>query len=68
MYNVIARRGSGDALAKEFMAAERTDVDTLPNASSETADRCSPGSTCIVEADWSVWVLSVDGVTWKEVV
>ena len=52
---------------KKFQVEKRTDIETLPNFKS-AADMCSPGSTAYCEEDGSVWYLSVDGITWKEMV
>ena len=47
----------------EYQVETPADINSLPTETS-AGDKCSAGSTCIVENPFSVYILSVDGVTW----
>lgn len=51
---------------REYQCEARADIASLPTFEGHGA-RCEPGSIALVEEDFSVWVLSIDGITWKEV-
>lgn len=65
-YKCIKIRGEYYLAVKEFQCATRADVAGLPTTQT-SSEKCAPGSTAFVEADSSVWILSVDGATWAEV-
>ena len=68
-YKRIYYKGHPDNLEIcQYQVATVADISTLPNTQT-SPDKCAAGSICIVEGavqdKWSVYVLSVDGVTWK---
>jgi hypothetical protein len=67
-YIVISRNGQSlfghDKL--ELQVETRDDIDDLPNQDSD-GTKPDTGSVCIVEEDWSLWVLCSDK-TWHEVI
>ena len=71
-YTIISRNDNfGDAegiYRKKFQVETREDILTLPNVNTSGYDKCIAGSQAFCEEDGSVWYLSVDGVTWKEMV
>lgn len=64
-YKCIKTRNEYMLPAKGFQCDTRANVANLPTTQT-SHEKCAVGSTALVEADGSVWVLSVDGVTWKE--
>lgn len=71
-YTIISRNGNnGDSNSfyrKKFQVETRDDILTLPTMNTNGYDKCKVGSQAFCEEDGSVWYLSVDGVTWKEMV
>lgn len=59
MYNIMNQSGKTAYNLLELIADSREDIADLPTT-------CTPGSTCLVIEDSSVWVLGSSN-EWKEI-
>lgn len=63
-YTLLKYKDKFDLEIKEYQVSLIADIDGLPNAAS-TSERCGVGSSCFCEENEGLYILCVDGVTWK---
>lgn len=64
-YTLLKYKDKFDDEIKQYQVAKISDITTIPNAVNTTFEKCSVGSTCFVEENEGLYILCVDGVTWK---
>ncbi len=72
-YWIHTAGNKSDLLWRFFMCDYLSDVKNLPTAAKEgllqpsdnvSSSKCSPGSQCLCQEDWSVWLLGKDTDQW----
>lgn len=63
-YTLLKYKDKFDDEIKQYQVAKISDILSLPNAVN-TSEKCAVGSSCFCEENEGIYILCVDGVTWK---